>query len=129
MSLVTDKRVSTRQEILRAGLRCYYAEGGRSLERPHCQEVAVVAYGTIVLCAMCKAMKSAGREVPRTIPGSELKELLEGADELRRAEERVNKAVRCARAAGASWGQIGDAVGISRQAAQQRFGAERPPPG
>jgi hypothetical protein len=34
----------------------------------------------------------------------------------------VTTAIGLARAAGASWSHIGDAVGVSRQAAQQRWG-------
>lgn len=115
-----ETHAATRQQTLLAGLRCHYADGTGNVDRPHCQHVAVVAYGTVVLCAICKAMKSAGRQVPRKLPGAELAELIKGARELASAEERVNQALRAARLAGASWGQIGDALGVSRQAAQQR---------
>lgn len=37
------------------------------------------------------------------------------------ASQRLDLAVRHARAAGASWADVGRAVGISRQAAQQRW--------
>jgi hypothetical protein len=37
------------------------------------------------------------------------------------AENEMAKAVATARAAGASWTQIGDALGMSRQAAHERF--------
>lgn len=122
----------SRQDALLAGLNCFYATGRGTVERPHCQRVAVVAYGGIVLCAMCDAMRSAvGRtNVARKLPGAELSALVEDARALALAEERVATAARRARAAGASWGQIGDALGISRQAAQQRFGGavtENPP--
>jgi len=39
------------------------------------------------------------------------------------AEEELRDAVRAARAAGDSWTVIGAALDITRQAAQQRFGA------
>jgi hypothetical protein len=37
------------------------------------------------------------------------------------AEEHLNRAVTAARAAGATWADIGDALGITRQAAHKRF--------
>lgn len=118
----TGAAAPSRQDILTDGLRCYYADG--HLDRPHCQRVAVVAYGPIVLCVMCDAMRSAvGRtDAARKVPGAELGDLIEAADELKRADKGVNEALQRARRAGASRGQIGDALGITRQAAQQRFG-------
>lgn len=41
---------------------------------------------------------------------------------IRQAEERLTLAVRRAHAAGATWQRIGDALGVTRQAAQRRFG-------
>lgn len=38
------------------------------------------------------------------------------------AKERVKHTVACARKNGATWEQIGRAIGVSKQAAQQRFG-------
>ena len=38
------------------------------------------------------------------------------------------QAVNSARGAGHSWSAIGEVLGMSRQAAQQRFGGRRPPP-
>jgi hypothetical protein len=88
--------------------------------------VGVVAYGSTVLCQNCDRMRSAvGRtDAPRKLAGTELVELVAAATELGRAEGRVEWAVRAARAAGASWAEVGDAVGTSRQAAQQRFATE-----
>jgi hypothetical protein len=114
----------TRREILLARLRCHYADGVGHVERPHCQQVAAVAYGTIVLCAMCDTMRSAGRNVPRKVPGAQLNELAVAAVALAKAEESLAKAAFDARAAGASWSQVGDAMSITRQAAQQRFGQQ-----
>lgn len=116
---------NTRQDALTAALRCYYADEAHRNDRPHCAGVAVVAYGDIVLCAMCDAMRSAvGRtNAPRRIPGAELGELIVARTALAAAEERVAHTTGKARRAGASWTQVGDALGITRQAAQQRFGA------
>ena len=38
------------------------------------------------------------------------------------ADERLHEAVRAARAADYSWAAIGAVLGVSKQAAQQRFG-------
>ena len=78
------------------------------------------------MCQSCDLYRSAvGRtDAPRQLAGAELVELLAAATELARAEEGVGRAVRAARGAGASWAEVGDALGTSRQAAQQRFGGE-----
>jgi DNA-binding Lrp family transcriptional regulator len=44
------------------------------------------------------------------------------AEILEAAEKQLNMAVARARGAGVSWERIGEAVGISRQAATERFG-------
>jgi hypothetical protein len=115
--------LTARQQMLAAALRCHYADGTTNVERPHCQEVAVVAYGPVALCGMCDKMRSAvGRtHGPRRLPGAQLVRLLDAARLLAQAEAEVADAVGLARAAGASWSQIGDAVGVSRQGAQQRW--------
>lgn len=38
------------------------------------------------------------------------------------AEEELHQAVAAARAAGYSWAMVGASLGVTRQAAQQRFG-------
>lgn len=43
-------------------------------------------------------------------------------DRVRASEERLDDAVAAARAAGATWMQIGSATGMSRQAAHERWG-------
>lgn len=43
-------------------------------------------------------------------------------DTLRAAEQRLHRAVRAARSAGETWEVIGETLGITRQAAYQRFG-------
>ena len=115
--------VNSRQETLAADLRCYYADPAKAAERPHCEGVGVVSYASIILCSMCDKMRSSvGRtEAGRKLAGGELLELIDAAKELSRSEERVARAVWRARAAGASWSQVGDGLLVSRQAAQQRF--------
>jgi hypothetical protein len=45
------------------------------------------------------------------------------ADKQLAAAAALNRSVREARRAGLSWTQVGEALGISKQAAQQRFAA------
>jgi hypothetical protein len=115
--------LSPRQQKLAAAVRCHYADGNTNVERPHCQTVAVVAYGPTALCGTCDKLRSAvGRtHAPRRLPGVELVALLDAARVLAQAQADIADAVGLARTAGASWSQIGDAVGVSRQGAQQRW--------
>lgn len=113
-----------RQGALTGELRCYYDDPRHRGLRPHCQGVAVVAYGPTRLCATCDAMRSAvGKAtVPRPVPGAELARLIDAAHTVAHAERELVVAARAARDAGASWTQIADALGLTRQAAQQRWG-------
>lgn len=117
----------SRQDTLAASLNCYYAQGAQPA-RPHCEGVAVVAYGNIALCGACDKMRSAvGRtNAPRPVPAAQLYQLMGAAQALAQAEHDVAEAVRQARRAGASWTHVGDALGVSRQAAQQRWSAQSP---
>ncbi len=120
--------MTTRQQALTARLRCHYAGPDRKAQRPDCQGVGAIAYGSIVLCPRCDKLRSAvGRTgTVQELPGAELAELMAADAELAGAEERVVRALQNARGAGASWAQVGDALGISRQAAQQRFAGKGP---
>lgn len=53
--------------------------------------------------------------------GRYLRHVREAADAADTAAENLRQAVAEARANGESWGTIGMALGVSRQAAQQRF--------
>ena len=105
-------------------LRCYYDDARHRALRPHCEGVAVVAYGPTRLCATCDAMRSSVGKgtAARPVPGVELARLIDAARAAADANNRLGEAARAARHAGASWTQIGDAVGLTRQAAQQRWG-------
>jgi hypothetical protein len=66
---------------------------------------------------------------PATIRWQEAPELLavaQVADNVRADEARLRDAVTAARNAGRSWNRIAVALGVSRQAARQRFG-DKPP--
>jgi hypothetical protein len=62
---------------------------------------------------------------PATIRWQEAPELVavaQAADSVRADEARLRDAVATARNAGSSWNRIAIALGVSRQAARQRFG-------
>lgn len=63
---------------------------------------------------------------PATHPGRDaagFRAIRAAAKNVETAEQDLRDAVRAAREAGDSWAIIGTALGISRQAAQQRFAA------
>ena len=53
--------------------------------------------------------------------GESLQELAAARDDLEHARARYTDAVRSARTAGLSWGEIGRALGVSRQVLHRRF--------
>jgi hypothetical protein len=110
-----------------APVACYYAGDPA---RPDCQRHAVVAYGPVALCASCDLRRSTvGKGVtPRhLVPGPAAQEALQAVevarDRLIRAEAELAFAVAAARSRGCSWTEVGRALAVSRQAAQQRFGS------
>lgn len=52
---------------------------------------------------------------------TDLRDLAEAVDQVRAGEARVRELVARARANNRSWGAIGIALGVSRQAARERF--------
>jgi hypothetical protein len=71
-----------------------------------------------------RAAKLAQELEPSGIPMDEtadLRTLAEAVDSVRLGEARVRELVALARANGRSWGEIGIALGVSRQAARERF--------
>jgi len=112
--------METRQRTL-TDIQCHHF--GDTILRPHCAGFATVAYGRVALCGTCNAMRSAvGREhAGRKFPGADLDRLAGAVDSLRQAERALADAVGAAHQGGASWAHIGDIVGITRQAAHQRW--------
>jgi hypothetical protein len=55
---------------------------------------------------------------------SDLRAIAEAAEQARRGEALVAERVAAARAHGRSWNRIAAALGVSRQAARQRFGGK-----
>ena len=116
--------MNPRQEPLTAALRCFYDAARHRKLRPDCQGVAVVAYGPIALCRSCDLRRSAVGKgtAPRVVAGLELGRVIAAAQTAAHADAELAHAAHAARRAGASWTEIGDAVGVTRQAAQQRWG-------
>ena len=52
---------------------------------------------------------------------TDLRAIAEAVDRVRAGEARIRELVALARANGRSWGEIGIALGVSRQAARERF--------
>jgi hypothetical protein len=58
---------------------------------------------------------------------SSVRELAAARDDLARAHARYGDAVRGARTAGLSWGEIGRVLGVSKQLLRRRFSRPAPP--
>ncbi|HYR61065.1 MAG TPA: hypothetical protein VET24_00275 [Actinomycetota bacterium] len=106
---------------------CYYA--GDPARRPDCEHRAVVAYGAVALCRRCDARRSTvgkgivGRSLVRGRDWNALAAVETAVGRVRAAEEELADSVAAARRLGHSWGELGTALGVTRQAAQQRFGS------
>jgi DNA-directed RNA polymerase specialized sigma24 family protein len=71
-----------------------------------------------------RAAKLAEQFDPSDVPmddTTDLRAIAEVVDSVRSGEARVRELVALARANGRSWGEIGIALGVSRQAARERF--------
>ncbi len=60
-------------------------------------------------------------EAARVLVTEDLRGIAEAAQTVRDDEARLREAVEIARAHGRSWNQVAVALGVSRQAARQRF--------
>ena len=104
--------------------RCIYAL--RPADRPGCQIAATVTYGGIALCSACDARRSTlGKGQTRhRLPDTEPDPIALLADArlyLIDAHEQLQAAVIRARQHHTTWAGIARVLGITRQAAQQRF--------
>jgi hypothetical protein len=116
-----DRHPAGVNDILTSGLAsaCYYAAA-----RPDCQVLASVRYGPISLCAACDQRRSAvGKATaPARLPDPRaLLQVAAARDACQVAAAALGDAVTRARQAGQPWSAIAAILGISRQAAQQRF--------
>ena len=71
------------------------------------------------------AFDPAALSVPEADAG-DLARIGRAAQGVEQARESLAEAVAEARAGGRSWGQIGMVLGVSKQAARERFGTPRP---
>jgi hypothetical protein len=60
-------------------------------------------------------------ETAKVVVTEDLRGIADAAQTVREDEERLREAVEVARAHGRSWNQVAVALGVSRQAARQRF--------
>jgi hypothetical protein len=107
---------------------CYYATHSPD-QRPDCEQLATVVYGPIALCADCDRRRSAvgNRIAARHLPDPDpLTRIRPARRAVQAAEADLAATVTAARAAGHPWSAIAAALGISRQAAQQRFAPPSP---
>jgi hypothetical protein len=128
---VTPLTASRRQRgpDTRAAVACYYA--GDPALRPHCTVTAEITLGPVPLCGSCgRARSTLGKGiVPAPLPPGPQVDVLDwiaDADAaVRGARRHLDAAVTRARSSGTSWTQIAGRLGITRQAAQQRFSPDR----
>lgn len=110
-----------------AAVRCHYAADPAL--RPHCTLTAEVRLGPVALCGSCtRARSTLGKGIiPALLPPGPAIDVLDWVTDaeasVRQARRDLDAAVTRARSRGRSWTQIAARLGITRQAAQQRFGA------
>jgi hypothetical protein len=109
-----------------AAVVCHYA--GDPARRPCCTLTAVVAVGPVALCGSCAAARStlgkgtAAVPLPPGPPVDVLDWLAGAAQTAALASRHLAAAVSRARSRGHTWAQIAARLGVTRQAAQQRYG-------
>jgi len=126
-------RARQRGPDTRAAVRCHYA--GDPARRPHCTLTAEIALGTVALCGSCaRARSTLGKgTVPAALPPGPATGVLDWVTDadadagVRLARADLAAAVTRARSRGRSRAQIAGRLGITRQAAQQRFSREPGP--
>ncbi len=108
-----------------AAVACHYARD--PARRPHCTLTAEVALGAVVLCGSCAAARSTlGKgTVPAALPPGPAVDVLDWVARASlaagQASRDLSAAVTRARSRGRTWAQIADRLGVTRQAAAQRY--------
>lgn len=114
-----------RQQDVDSAICCLHAT--EPVLRPHCTVTATVRVGTIALCSSCHHHRSSvGEGQPSVVlpagPKIDLLAWISNAHQaLEQAEQSLHAAITRARHNGTTWTEIGTQLGITRQAAQQRF--------
>jgi hypothetical protein len=109
-----------------AAVLCHYA--GDPARRPHCALTAQITLGPVALCGPCaRARSTLGKgTVPAVLPPGPVIDVLDWVSDASTAALQARchlaAAVTRARSRGCTWTQIAGQLGITRQAAQQRFG-------
>jgi hypothetical protein len=108
-------------KILTTGLAvaCHYAAA-----RPDCQVLASVRYGHTALCTSCDQRRSTtGKGTPpiRLPHPHALLQVAAAHDACQQAAAVLRDAVASARQVGHPWSAVAGILGVTRQAAQQRF--------
>lgn len=111
--------------------RCHYASD--PARRPDCALTAEVRLGATALCGSCaRARSTLGKGIvpvplPPGPPLDVLAWITDADDAVRQAQRHLAAAVSRARSQGHTWAQIAGRLGVTRQAAQQRFGNDPSP--
>lgn len=119
------KRQHTVDTSIPTAVRCHYADD--PARRPRCTLTATVAFGTLALCTSCAARRSTiGKGQPAvalpTSPTLDVLAWIRAAHHNANAAERsLTSAITRAHQAGQPWSAIAAQLGVTRQAAQQRF--------
>ena len=104
---------------------CHYARD--PARRPHCTLTAEVALGAVALCGSCaQARSTLGKgTAPAALPPGPAVDVLDWVAQAclaaGRASRDLTAAVTRARSRGCTWAQIAARLGVTRQAAAQRY--------
>ena len=104
---------------------CHYARD--PARRPHCALTAEITLGAVALCSSCAAARSTlgkGMTAVPLPPGPAVDVLdwvAAASAAAGQACRDLDAAVTRARSAGCSWARIACRLGVTRQAAQQRY--------
>jgi hypothetical protein len=107
-----------------AGQACYFAGS-----RTGCEGLAAVRRGTVPLCRSCSAQASSlAREQERPVLSRAqlLAAVARHERRLRDLARQRDLVVLAAVSGGATWADVGRTLGVTRQAARQRFGGPTP---
>jgi len=116
---------------IQEAVRCHYA--GDPARRPDCTLTAEVRFGATALCGSCALARSTlGKGiVPAPLPPGPPLDVLAWVTDadaaVRQAQRHLAAAVTRARSQGHSWAEIAGRLGVTHQAAQQRFGHDPSP--
>ncbi len=110
-------RARTAAAAAPAGVRCHH--DGVLIG---CQGAAVLQRGSVPLCRFCEDSASSLTRLPvrRVRPADPLGDLRRLQLRRRRLEDELDQLVHAAYLAGHSYGEVGEVLGVSRQAVRQR---------